>query len=215
MSFHERVGAARPNYLSAAWKIIGSTITAISVVSLIQRIHATRLASPMSDVIASYRRAIHPVANFCTHWINALLGHLPLKVQLPVWYHDWLALSAIGSTLLLRALAQNQTVFLSALRRPVLFAKSAASFAIIGVLYSITLLGLLGLAMALVGMTYKSADKKVKDSTLVAAGDWGWATLFVVLAFYVINHALQMTPLISALGLNFLPPPALTAHEAN
>lgn len=191
MSFQQRVGAARPNLLSGAWKIIGSTITAVSVVSLIQRIHNMRLALPMSDIVGAYRLAIHPIANFCTQTLNSLLGHLPLKWQLPIWYHDLLALSAIGSTLLLRALVQNQAVFRPALRRPVLLAKSLASFAIIGILYSVTLLGLLGLALAVVGMTYKRADRNEKDGTLVAAGDWGWATLFVVAAFYALNHALQ------------------------
>lgn len=191
MSFHERTGAERPNVFTGLWKVIGSTFTAISIVNLIQHYYRTQLAHSMSEFVGFYRAVIHPIASFCAQAINAGLAHLPFRLHLPVWYQEWLALSAIGAALLLRA-GQDQHVFRSARRRPALYAKAIAGVAVIGVFYSMTLLGLLGLVIAFRGMTYNAADKRVKDRTMVAAGDCGWATLFAVAMFYAVNYALQM-----------------------
>lgn len=191
MSFHQRAGAERPNFFTGVWKVLGSTFTAIAIVNLIQHYHKTELADAMREIAGFYRAVIHPIASFCAQAINDGLAQLPFKLSLPVWYQEWLALSAIGAALLLRA-GQDQHVLRAARRRPALYAKAIAGFAIIGLVYSVTLLGLLGLVIALRGMTYSAADKRVKDRTMVAAGDCGWATVFAVAAFYIINHALQM-----------------------
>lgn len=191
MSFHQRAGAERPSVLGAVWKVLGSTITAISIVNLIQHYHKTALAQMMREILGFYRVIIHPVVGFCAEAINAGLAQLPFALSLPAWYQEWLALSAIGAALLLRA-GQDPHVLRAARRRPRLYAQAILSFAVIGLFYSVTLLGLLGLVIALRGMTYSPSDKRVKDRTMVAAGDSGWATVFAVAAFYVVNYALQM-----------------------
>ena len=191
MSFHQRARAERPNFFSGVLTVAGSTFTAIAIVNLIQHYHKTQLANAMSGVVGFYRAVVHPVFAFCAQAINAVLAHLPYTLHVPAWYQEWLALSAIGAALLLRA-GQDPQVLRAARRRPVLYAKSIASFAVIGLFYSVTLVGLLGLVIALRGMTYSAADRRVKNRTMVAAGDCGWATLFAVAMFYTINYGLQM-----------------------
>lgn len=192
MSFHQRAGAERPSVLGAFWKVTGSTFTAIAIVNLVEHYHKTQLAQAMGAVVGIYRSFIHPIARFCAEAINAGLAQLPFALSLPAWYQEWLTLSAIGAALLVRA-GQDPHVLRAARRRPVLYGKAIVSFAVIGLFYSVTLLGLLGLVIAFRGMTYNAADKRVKDRTMVAAGDCGWATVFAVAMFYAVNYALQMS----------------------
>jgi hypothetical protein len=135
---------------------------------------------------------VHPLASFCAEAINKGLAQLPFALSLPAWHQEWLTLSAIGVAMLLRA-GQDPHVMCAARRRPVLYGKAIASFAVIGLFYSVTLLGLLGLVIALRVMTYSTSDKRVQDRTMAAAGDCGWATLFAVAMFYAVDYTLQMS----------------------